>query len=248
MNCDQVFDILTRAAFPTGETTDDAVEAHLTACHDCRQLAEALRPAVSLFHECLPQEGGEGGTQVLPTYRGRLNAAASDLPTQVSRLPVTPDHWSEQAAVAPVPRGREPRRRSLGLPAQLLATALCSLTVCALFWMLFTQGPSKVDPGAAQLAPSLINLADFAPLDERGLQRLAELGLPENCLQIKTSGIRLMCCTECHSAARDDRPEVQRGVVMWTACRECHAKQGKMAAHSWPPSSPTPPLAFAFAG
>ena len=53
LNCDQVFDVLTRGPFPTGSPDDEGVEHHLRACHDCRQLAEALRPAVSLLHEAV---------------------------------------------------------------------------------------------------------------------------------------------------------------------------------------------------
>jgi hypothetical protein len=53
LNCDQVFDVLTRGPFPSGDETDQPVESHLRACHDCRQLAEALQPAVYLLHESL---------------------------------------------------------------------------------------------------------------------------------------------------------------------------------------------------
>jgi len=56
MNCDQVFDILTRGPFPTGTSCDVPVEAHLAECADCRRLAEALRPAVELFQEAVDPE------------------------------------------------------------------------------------------------------------------------------------------------------------------------------------------------
>ena len=45
MDCDQVFMILTRGPFPTGEPWDEQVEAHLESCSECWRLAEALRPA-----------------------------------------------------------------------------------------------------------------------------------------------------------------------------------------------------------
>ena len=45
LTCDEVFDQLTRAPFPAGEETDHRVDEHLQVCHDCRQMAEALRPA-----------------------------------------------------------------------------------------------------------------------------------------------------------------------------------------------------------
>ena len=64
MNCDQVFDILTRGPFPTGTACDTPVEAHLNVCRDCRRLAEALRPALELFQEAIgPEESRD-----LPGY------------------------------------------------------------------------------------------------------------------------------------------------------------------------------------
>src|SRR5436190_19435945 len=68
LNCDQVFDVLTRGPFPTGEPQDDAVERHLRACHECRQLAEALRPAVALLHEAVDADEA----LELPEYQGAL--------------------------------------------------------------------------------------------------------------------------------------------------------------------------------
>ena len=50
LDCDDVFDRLTRGPFPSGAADDDAVESHLRSCHECRELAEALRPAVKLMH------------------------------------------------------------------------------------------------------------------------------------------------------------------------------------------------------
>src|SRR5688572_17197194 len=74
LNCDQVFDLLTRGPFPSGEETDQPVESHLQACHECRQLAEALQPAVHLLHESL----SERDCQELPRYQGILSALAEE--------------------------------------------------------------------------------------------------------------------------------------------------------------------------
>lgn len=64
MNCDQVFEVLTRGPFPTGTPCDAGVEAHLTVCPECRRLAEALRPALELFQEAIgPEESRD-----LPGY------------------------------------------------------------------------------------------------------------------------------------------------------------------------------------
>src|SRR4051794_8354711 len=64
MNCDDVFDILTRGPFPSGNASDAAVESHLADCGECQRLAEALRPALELLTEAVP--GGEG--RHLPMY------------------------------------------------------------------------------------------------------------------------------------------------------------------------------------
>ena len=70
MSCDDVFEILTRAPFPAGRSTDSDVELHLLSCHDCRRLAEALRPAVALFHEA----SHEPAYSDLPVYLGTLDS------------------------------------------------------------------------------------------------------------------------------------------------------------------------------
>jgi hypothetical protein len=73
MDCDQVFVILTRGPFPTGEPWDDEVEAHLETCADCWRLAEALRPALEVFQEAVPP----AESRELPGYWGDARPAAS---------------------------------------------------------------------------------------------------------------------------------------------------------------------------
>ncbi len=64
IDCDRVFDVLTRGPFPSGGADDAAVEAHLVECHECARLAAALRPAIELFEEAIgPDEGHD-----LPSY------------------------------------------------------------------------------------------------------------------------------------------------------------------------------------
>jgi len=66
MDCDQVFMILTRGPFPTGEPSDELVEAHLERCAECWRLAEALRPALEVFQEAIPA----AESRDLPGYWG----------------------------------------------------------------------------------------------------------------------------------------------------------------------------------
>lgn len=73
MDCDQVFMILTRGPFPTGELWDEEVEAHLEVCAECWQLAEALRPALEVFQEAVPP----AESRDLPGYWGDARPAGA---------------------------------------------------------------------------------------------------------------------------------------------------------------------------
>lgn len=73
MDCDQVFMILTRGPFPTGEVWDEDVEAHLETCAECWRLAEALRPALEVFQEAVPPAEGRD----LPGYWGDARPASA---------------------------------------------------------------------------------------------------------------------------------------------------------------------------
>jgi hypothetical protein len=72
MDCDQVFEILTRGPFPTGEAWDEQVEAHLETCSDCWRLAEALRPALEVVQEAIPPAESRN----LPGYWGDARPAS----------------------------------------------------------------------------------------------------------------------------------------------------------------------------
>src|SRR5688572_28163508 len=65
MHCDRVFAILTRGPFPSGASTDVAVEIHLAHCVECRRLAEALRPLDRPQQSVAAEEA-----KALPGYRG----------------------------------------------------------------------------------------------------------------------------------------------------------------------------------
>jgi len=82
ISCDEVFDVLTRGPFPTGQAQDEYVDAHLAVCHECRQLAEALRPAVDLFQESML----ENEKQPLPVYLGRFHATVPDVVPKPKRI------------------------------------------------------------------------------------------------------------------------------------------------------------------
>lgn len=65
VDCDFVFDILTRGPFPSDDTPSEPIEQHIATCADCQKLADALRPATNLFHEALSDDERKS----LPEFR-----------------------------------------------------------------------------------------------------------------------------------------------------------------------------------
>jgi hypothetical protein len=110
MDCDQVFMILTRGPFPTGEIWDEEVETHLETCAECWRLAEALRPALEVFQEAVPPAEGRD----LPGYWGDARPAS----TVVAELAGAPPRTALAASVRQIAR---PLHNYQGVP---LAEAL----------------------------------------------------------------------------------------------------------------------------
>ena len=102
MNCNQVFNILTRGPFPSGDLTDAAVEIHLATCPSCRCFAEALRPALDVYQETVsPEECGN-----LPGYWGDLAPVAAERAVKTAQR---------------ASRGSRPPRLHLPAPQPMLA-------------------------------------------------------------------------------------------------------------------------------
>ena len=103
MDCDQVFMILTRGPFPTGEAWDEQVEAHLETCADCWRLAEALRPALEVFQEAVPP----AESRDLPGYWGDARPAAAilgELTQAATRTALAPGVRQTQRSYRNYPR------------------------------------------------------------------------------------------------------------------------------------------------
>ena len=129
MDCDQVFMILTRGPFPTGDAWDEEVEAHLETCGDCWRLAEALRPALEVFQEAVPPAEGRD----LPGYWGDARPASAVVAELTSTTPRT-------ALAASVRQISRRYRRYQGVPLAegmsanvLRAVALASTITAAMF-------------------------------------------------------------------------------------------------------------------
>ena len=233
MNCDQVFDVLTRGPFPTGAASDDSVEQHLRACHECRRLAEALRPAVALMHEAL---AGEQSLD-LPGYQGSLPQIA---------LP-------DSRASASEPRSRSCRRRraarwaSVEQVVNVARAAAASILVAAIGILLYNlsmSGPTgswaKVRGGFQSVPLAAVTKLAATQPDEQGLLTLASFQLPARCLPLshrpltsdKAAEIAaaiadgsleaLRCCSECHHSGLNQQSSSRLVAVLQQNCQLCH--------------------------
>ena len=227
LNCDQVFDVLTRGPFPSGEPTDDGVEHHLRACHECRRLAEALRPAVALLHEAVDRDQALD----LPGYQGSL-----------------PPREGDDYAPRPLSQGmrklvrRPARGRAFDRAVNAVRLIAASLLLAALGVMTYSFA---VNPGGANRSSALGGLlseregARHLP-DGPGLLTLASLKLPARCLPSDYQALSperaaalaaamamgseeaLRCCTECHAAERSSAASPMLVASVGRSCTACH--------------------------
>jgi len=232
INCDQVFDVLTRGPFPTGAPVDDAVERHLRACHECRQLAEALRPAVALMHEAVAADQAVD----LPEYQGALPwTRPQRRRLSVVRLAEPPERERRAEPVAPPkPPTSIERRQPQWLSAGRLIAA--SLLIAGLgFWF----GGALSSPILVSPQPSIQAAAEGVP-SASGLLKLASLKLPAACIPLTHQALSvdhaaqiatdlangsldaLHCCTECHYAGAKQASTTHLAAVAQRNCQVCH--------------------------
>ncbi|MBI2478908.1 MAG: hypothetical protein HYV60_09820 [Planctomycetia bacterium] len=206
--CDDVFDILTRQPFPSGGAEDEFVESHLGVCHECRQLAEAFRPAVGLFHESMSAEIDDE----LPTYRGRLKPIIDSLP-RPRRATVTP------------------ARNAFTMTALVIAASvvLVGSTICAT--LAVNQQSSEINTVAADLQP--IQNRDFMllaaleiPAACRPMTKTTNLAAADD----------IACCTNCHKAGSRIVSTEKAVLKSSAACVACHdgmLSEALSAARPW---------------
>jgi hypothetical protein len=136
MDCNQVFMILTRGPFPTGESWDEQVESHLEQCADCWRLAEALRPALEVFQEAVPPSEGRD----LPGYWGDArpaSTAVAELQRSSVRTAIAPNAKRISRPIAEALSPRLANEISANtFRTVVLATTLAAAAV-ALFVMLY---------------------------------------------------------------------------------------------------------------
>ncbi len=242
LNCDQVFEVLTRGPFPSGDPQDEAVERHLRACHECRQLAEALRPAVALMHEAVSSEEAEQ----LPEYQGSLpwQRRPGRRMFATAHLAISPNQPPPVVRKSvPAERLGQARRPQFVSAIRVIAASLIMAALGLLF------GGSVFSPNSGTRGEPVVGanvprepgrlLADGVP-SAQGLITLASLKLPTTCLpaahrpisaeearQIADamssgtlSGLR--CCTECHHAGISRPAAANLVLAAQQSCQACH--------------------------
>jgi hypothetical protein len=132
MDCEQVFMILTRGPFPTGEAWDEQVEAHLETCGECWRLAEALRPALEVFQEAVPP----AESRDLPGYWGDARPAAevvAELVQGATRTAVAPGVKRVARPISAYQRNAATREFSVDV---LRAIALAAIMTSGAFMLM----------------------------------------------------------------------------------------------------------------
>lgn len=176
ITCDEVFDVLTQGPFPTGDAANDAaVELHLTGCHECRQLAEGLRPAVEMLQEAMLD-----GDESLPAYRGSLPRIT--MPANV--VLECPTEHAATAVSAPVHMLSKPDPKSIWIAHLARVAAACLLILLML--------------GIVPLAATLRG----APTASEIRSRLMAAPLPAVCRAafeaVDPTTASEGCCARCH--------------------------------------------------
>ena len=209
LTCDQVFDILTRAPFPAGDEHDDGVDRHLAVCHDCRQLAEALRPATDLFREAMAADE----RHALPVYRGELATIVRPA-AHAERRPKSSKAPQRQSTLSSVSGNRT------GLSLALVPALAMLLLV--LFVLVRRPMPGSTSETGRQTTPDRSEaVGDRA---ETAMCALATLSLPARCFPRSLIGPAVQ-----HSAtSRQDVLAGNEGPM--STCRQCH-ELARMASH-----------------
>lgn len=220
LDCDGVFEVLTRGPFPTGDASDGAVEQHLRCCYECRSLAEALRPAVELLHEAIDAED----CRDLPGYQGSLE------PTQYSNYAARPGvaqmvmaAIAAETVTAPTKASvqRATWRERLVVDRYRFATAMAIGALLAFVcWSLHTES-------APERVTTATRPARFAP-SEQGVLTLAAMRLPAGCFSLPIDSAPQAahawhCCTECHTSSKEpSTPSQVMLLAVVQSCRACH--------------------------
>lgn len=206
LDCDHVFDALTRGPFPSGQSDDSLVDDHLRTCHDCRRLAEALRPSVDMFHESLR------GEDSLPGYYGELDQAEQDSIESVMRRV----------------RDEEPR---VAKPVTIRRIDPLSVAAAAIVGLV--MGVLLASSGDQQRRPINLQTTSANRTSPVGMAMLTNLDLIQACQaepvkaadQVSETEHAFSCCTRCHRYApekSEQQAHFSEMAKLLSGCRACH--------------------------
>ena len=229
MNCDQVFDILTRGPFPTGTPCDTPVEAHLNKCAECRRLAEALRPALELFQEAVgPEESRDlpGYWCAVATDRKQPAVSYAEQPLPRRIAPRAGAAESLGGAWSAVSLWRMAAMLALGVTLGLLVGSRGTFDGSS------TAPPSSAGTAAAPVAPNgnELELTVTQRAQLAVLPAACSRNRPGNGPRYSVRGDQLLaradlgnlnCCSECHNSNSDAVPSAATKKVS-QHCQICH--------------------------
>ena len=199
LDCEQVFDVLTRQPFPSGSAHDYAVELHLQGCHECRQMAEALRPVAELLHETLDDEQRNG----LPSYDGEREVElTSRIMQQVSLVEVRPpQRWFSSGQ----------------LSAALAVVIVATITVSSMAWQQIAE--ANKDKGLTSNSVLMSKTIQLAALKVSDECLLPEGDSSDPATRFEST--RYQCCTSCHSESQENAVPAE-AVLRNGGCFVCH--------------------------
>ena len=230
IDCEKVFERLTRGPFPNGSAADVDVQSHVDACHECRSLAESLRPAVALLHESmLADERGD-----LPEYCPR--AEDERLNRNQERIPIL-----DRPAVELANAGTEsdPWRNLWRNLCWVLAPALLLAVIG-----LASQDGRSIGPFShhGEGRTQQVALGSFS-----GIDLLASFDLPAVCLPNAVVSHNdpaelndaFQCCSKCHNAMNPQSPKARCIGQLTLGCVACHSQgQGALCCETCHESQP----------
>jgi hypothetical protein len=228
MNCDDVFAILTRGPFPSGDRHDRLVEVHLQLCLDCQRLAEALRPN----DENRPEAVAPEDTVSLPGYwGGPLDAEIHPI------LSLAKTAGKSQLQPKRTQSARKPQRQSINL-IHFAAAVILGIVVAAVVRTLIvgtelpprntTSRPVGNDGGGLH-AP----FANQAGRNDRSIACLRYAIDPDRLSIDRESGrslppltrIASNCCAQCHIGG-------DQGIAM-SRIAQIELHQNCAGCHDW---------------
>ena len=265
--CDDVFERLTSGPFPsgpfpggatsevtntaTGQATrsawsDEATERHLACCHDCRRLAEALRPAVSAL--CDARDAGPQPVYdaVLPAYDGVLPGDARSRFLGLRPWLQAADGEAIGVGATTTPSLSPNRPTAMRSPqawsivAALTSALALACVACAaggLFGSRESEQSSLAVPTSrvhwvASESCKAVREWEAAGGGARnglasgggpsgGLARVGDDGAPSGVIGKLLMEDRGECCTQCHAADVEARVRVEPARLL-AACLACH--------------------------